>query len=66
MKKKLEIYITDEDAQLIEMLKNDTGYRKPGMAIITAIHSYFRYQQQIRRLIDQKQKLENKLKYYEQ
>ena len=51
MKQRFEIYLGKEELQLVELLKKDTGFKKPGMAIATAIHSYFRYQETIKRLI---------------
>lgn len=62
MKKRFEIYISEEDLLLIEKLKKDTGYKKPGMAIVAAIHSYFRYQDKIKKLLNDKRSLESKLK----
>lgn len=62
MKKRFEIYISEEDLLLIEKLKKDTGYKKPGMAIVAAIHSYFRYQDKIKKLLNNKRSLESKLK----
>ena len=65
VKKRFEIYLGTEELQLIEHLKKDTGYKKPGMAITAAIHSYFRYQNTIKKLIAEKNQLENKLKEHE-
>lgn len=65
MKKRFEIYLGKEELQLIELLKKDTGYKKPGMAIAAAIHSYFRYQETIKRLITENIQLRNELGKYE-
>lgn len=53
MKKRFEIYLGSGELQLIEQLKKDTGHKKPGLAIAAAIHSYFRYQETIKRLISE-------------
>jgi hypothetical protein len=65
MKKRFEIYLDAEELQLIELLKKDTGHKKPGMAIAAAIHSYFRYQDTIKRLVAESTQLKNKLRKYE-
>lgn len=65
MKKRFEIYLDTEELQLIEQLKQDTGHKKPGMAIAAAIYSYFRYQDTIKRLIAENTQLKNKLSKYE-
>lgn len=65
MKKRFEIYLGSGELQLIEQLKIDTGHKKPGLAIAAAIHSYFRYQETIKRLISENIQLKNKLGKYE-
>ena len=65
MKQRFEIYLGKEELQLIELLKKETGYTKPGMAITTAIYSYFRYQETIKRLIAENIQLRSELAKYE-
>lgn len=65
MKRRFEIYLGEEEFQLIELLKIDTGQMKPGRAITAAIHSYFRYQETIKRLTSENIRLKNKLSKYE-
>lgn len=65
MKQRFEIYLGKEELQLVELLKKDTGFKKPGMAIATAIHSYFRYLETIKRLIAENIQLKSELAKYE-
>lgn len=65
MKQRFEIYLGKEELQLVELYYKDTGFKKPGMAIATAIHSYFRYQETIKRLIAENIQLKSELAKYE-
>ena len=65
MKQRFEIYLGKEELQLVELLKKDTGFKKPGMAIATAIQRYFRYQETIKRLIAENIQLKSELTKYE-
>lgn len=59
MKKRFEIYLDEDAFSLLERLKADTGYKKPGLAIIAAVNSYFRQQREIKRLLDENIKLKD-------
>lgn len=65
MKKRFEIYLDTEELLLIERLKKDTGYKKPGLAIAAVIHSYFRYQEIILRLTAENTQLKKALRKHE-
>lgn len=58
-------YILERGTTAYRVVKKDTGYKKPGMAITTAIYSYFRYQETIKRLIAENIQLRSELAKYE-
>lgn len=65
MKKRFEIYLDEDTFSLLERLKADTGYKKPGLAIIAAVNSYFRQQREIKRLVDENNRLKNVISRFE-